>query len=121
MFFRGRQAEASIWRRFRSAADAFTFSADDVHFSAHVVANAERVVDLFHSLTDGESIGTDADMSVTRANEHLRFVSSQCDAGFSAARNNDDRLSGAPSIASREDRRIAARFAKARGDVRDHW
>jgi hypothetical protein len=52
MFFRGRQAEASIWRRFRVAADAFTFTSEDGVHSCHVVANAERVVDLFHSLTE---------------------------------------------------------------------
>jgi hypothetical protein len=52
MFFRGRHAEASIWRRFRASADGFTFSSEDGYFSAHVVANAERVVDLFHSLTE---------------------------------------------------------------------
>jgi hypothetical protein len=33
-------------------ADGFTFTSGDGHFSAHVVANAERVVDLFHSLTE---------------------------------------------------------------------
>src|SRR5438874_3953415 len=52
MFFRGRHAEASIWRRFRASADGFTFGSEDGYFSAHVVANAERVVDLFHSLTE---------------------------------------------------------------------
>ena len=52
MFFRGRQAEATIWQRFRSSADGFTFASQDGYFSAHVVANAERVVDLFHALTE---------------------------------------------------------------------
>ena len=52
MFFRGRQAEASIWRRFRASADGFTFASDEGVYSAHVVANAERIVDLFHSLTE---------------------------------------------------------------------
>jgi hypothetical protein len=52
MLFRGRQAEASIWRRFRTGADGFTFTSEDGVFSAHVVANAERVVDLFYSLTE---------------------------------------------------------------------
>jgi hypothetical protein len=50
MLFRGRQPEASIWRRFRTAADGFTFAQEDDHFAAHVVANAERVVDLFYAL-----------------------------------------------------------------------
>jgi hypothetical protein len=52
MLFRGKQPEASIWRRFRASSDGFTFHEEDGHFTAHVVANAERVVDLFWSLTD---------------------------------------------------------------------
>src|SRR5215467_12068995 len=52
MFFRGRQPEASIWRRFRVAGDGFTFAHEDDHYTAHIVANAERVVDLFYNLTD---------------------------------------------------------------------
>ncbi len=52
MFFRGRQPETSIWRRFRSAADGFQFTEDGDLFTAHVVANAERVVDLFHVLLE---------------------------------------------------------------------
>lgn len=52
MFFRGRQAEVSIWQRFRSSADGFTFASQDGYYSAHIVANAERVVDLFHSLAE---------------------------------------------------------------------
>ena len=51
MFFRGRQPETSIWRRFRSGSDGFTFVKEDEYYAAHVVANAERVVDLFHVLT----------------------------------------------------------------------
>lgn len=52
MFFRGRHVETSIWRRFKVAADAFTFGKEDGYYSCHVVANAERVVDLFHSLSE---------------------------------------------------------------------
>ncbi len=52
MFFRGRQPETSIWRRFRSGLDGFTFEKDDGHYTAHVVANAERVVDLFYVLAE---------------------------------------------------------------------
>jgi hypothetical protein len=52
MLFRGRQPEASIWRRFRTSADGFTFSQEDDHFVAHVVANAERVVDLLYALSN---------------------------------------------------------------------
>ena len=52
MFFRGRQPEASIWRRFRVSADGFTFVQEEDLFTAHVVANAERVVDLFYNLAE---------------------------------------------------------------------
>src|SRR5437868_2936142 len=52
MFFRGRQPEASIWRRFRVSADGFTFVHEEDLYTAHVVANAERVVDLFYTLTE---------------------------------------------------------------------
>jgi hypothetical protein len=52
MLFRGRQPEASIWRRFRASNDGFTFSEEDGVYTAHVVANAERVVDLFWTLSE---------------------------------------------------------------------
>ena len=52
MLFRGRQPEASIWRRFRTSPDGFTFGQVDDHYAAHVVANAERVVDLFYVLCE---------------------------------------------------------------------
>ncbi|HJU88170.1 MAG TPA: hypothetical protein VJ672_02180 [Gemmatimonadaceae bacterium] len=52
MFFRGRQPETSIWKRFRTSADGFSFVKEEDYYAAHVVANAERVVDLFHSLLE---------------------------------------------------------------------
>src|SRR4051812_30807230 len=52
MFFRGRQPETSIWRRFRAGLDGFTFVKESDYFAAHVVANAERVVDLLHLLAE---------------------------------------------------------------------
>jgi hypothetical protein len=52
MLFRGKQPEASIWRRFRASSDGFTFSEDDGVYTAHVVANAERIVDLFWTLSE---------------------------------------------------------------------
>ena len=52
MFFRGRQPETSVWKRFRSAADGFTFAREDEYYAAHVVANAERIVDLFTALLE---------------------------------------------------------------------
>ena len=44
MLFRGRQPEASIWRRFRTSPDGFTFRRDGEVYEAHVVANAELAV-----------------------------------------------------------------------------
>jgi hypothetical protein len=52
MFFRGRQPETSIWRRFRTSADGFSFVKEEDYYAAHIVANAERVVDLFHALLE---------------------------------------------------------------------
>jgi len=52
MFFRGRQPEASIWRRFRTGVDGFTFLHEGDYYAAHVVANAERVTDLFYALSE---------------------------------------------------------------------
>lgn len=59
MFFRGRTPEASIWRRFRASADGFTFTQETEYYSAHVVANAERVVDLFYTLAEQLSPAVD--------------------------------------------------------------
>ncbi len=62
MLFRGKQPEASIWRRFRASTDGFTFEEKDGVFTAHIVANAERVVDLFWTLT--ELLGPAVDLHV---------------------------------------------------------
>jgi hypothetical protein len=59
MFFRGRTPEASIWRRFRASADGFTFTQEHDYYAAHVVANAERVVDLFYTLCEQLSPAVD--------------------------------------------------------------
>src|SRR5580704_11603061 len=42
MFFRGRQPDTSIWKRFRTGLDGFTFLKEPDYYSAHVVANAWR-------------------------------------------------------------------------------
>jgi hypothetical protein len=52
MFFRGRQPETSIWKRFRTAVDGFTFANEGEYYSAHLVTSAERVVDLFQALLE---------------------------------------------------------------------
>lgn len=50
--FRGRQPASSVWQRFRSGVDTFTFREDDGYYAAHVVASAERILDLFYSLSE---------------------------------------------------------------------
>ena len=52
MLFRGRNPEISVWRRFRSGVDGFTFDKEGDHYEAYVGANAERVVDLFYTLSE---------------------------------------------------------------------
>ncbi len=52
MLFRGRQPAASVWRRFRSGADEFTFAEADGYYEARVATNAERAVDLLYVLTE---------------------------------------------------------------------
>ncbi|CAN5347847.1 hypothetical protein BH23GEM2_BH23GEM2_08230 [soil metagenome] len=52
MLFRTRQDESTVWRRFRSGSDGFTFTQEADHYEAHVAATAERVVDLFRSLSE---------------------------------------------------------------------
>lgn len=41
-----------MWRRFRAGTDGFSFIHEDQYYAAQVAANAERVVDLFHALTE---------------------------------------------------------------------
>lgn len=52
MFFRGQEAEVTVWQRFKSDVDGFTFDLEDGYYTSRVEANSERVVDLFHSLTE---------------------------------------------------------------------
>ena len=52
MLFRGRQPAATVWRRFRSGVDEFTFVGADGHYEARVAANAERAVDLLYVLAE---------------------------------------------------------------------
>lgn len=41
-----------MWRKFRSGMDGFTFEKPGEYYEAFIGANAERVVDLFHALSD---------------------------------------------------------------------
>jgi hypothetical protein len=52
MIFRGKARDASVWRRFRTSADGFTFIREDDLWIAHVVATAERVADLFYVVSE---------------------------------------------------------------------
>lgn len=52
MLFRGRNPDATVWKRFRSGVDGFTFTKEGEHYEAYVGANAERVVDLFYTLSE---------------------------------------------------------------------
>ena len=72
MFFRGKQPEGSVWKRFRTSADGFTFLDENDHYTAHVVANAERVVDLFHALTEHLPPAVDVAIEDSRAGRTLK-------------------------------------------------
>ncbi len=63
MIFRGRQPASVVWRRFRSGLDGFSFSREGEIHCAHVVANAERVMDLLHALSS--HLPPAVDMSLT--------------------------------------------------------
>ena len=52
MLFRGRNPDITVWKRFRSGVDGFTFEKEGDHYEAYVGANAERVVDLFYTLSE---------------------------------------------------------------------
>jgi hypothetical protein len=69
MFFRGKQAEVSIWQRFRVSPDSFAFKSDNGVYSARVAANAERVVNLFHSLTENMSPAVDVAIEDLRSGQ----------------------------------------------------
>jgi hypothetical protein len=52
MLFRGRNPDVTVWKRFRSGTDGFTFTKNGEYYEAYVAANAERVVDLFYTLSE---------------------------------------------------------------------
>jgi hypothetical protein len=72
MLFRGKQPEASIWRRFRTSPDGFTFRRDGDVFEAHVVANAERAVDLCYALSEHLTPAVDVVMEDLRSGRMWR-------------------------------------------------
>src|SRR5450759_3222496 len=52
MLFRSATPDSTVWKRFRSGHDGFTFTRTGDIYEAKVVANAERVVDLFYTLSE---------------------------------------------------------------------
>jgi len=52
MLFRSSTPDSTVWKRFRSGQDGFTFTRTGDIYEAKVVANAERVVDLFYTLSE---------------------------------------------------------------------
>jgi len=52
MLFRGKDPDITVWKRFRSGTDGFTFVQNGEFFEAYIAANAERVVDLFYTLSE---------------------------------------------------------------------
>jgi hypothetical protein len=50
--FRTKTPDSTVWKRFRSGHDGFTFTRTGDIYEAKVVANAERVVDLFYTLSE---------------------------------------------------------------------
>jgi hypothetical protein len=66
MLFRGRNPDITVWKRFRSGVDGFTFEKNGDHYEAYVAANAERVVDLFHTLSEQLAPAIDCAMADLR-------------------------------------------------------
>lgn len=74
MLFRGRQPAPSVWRRFRSGTDDFTFTRVGDHYEARVAANAERVVDLLHALCEQLPPAVDVAIEDVRSGRAWRGV-----------------------------------------------
>ncbi len=53
MIFRTREQPVTVWKRFRSGSDGFTFEQHEGGvFEAHIATNAERAVDLLYVLSE---------------------------------------------------------------------
>ncbi len=52
MLFRYKRPDSTVWKRFRSGQDGFTFFRNGDIYEAKVGANAERVVDLFYTISE---------------------------------------------------------------------
>lgn len=70
MIFRGRVEQGTVWRRFRSGTDGFTFEqTPDGSFEAHVAANAERAVDLLYVLSENLPPAVDVTLTDRRVQQ----------------------------------------------------
>src|SRR6266404_1580128 len=67
MLFRSRTPDSTVWKRFRSGQDRFTFTRTGDIYEAKVVANAERVVDLFYTLSELMAPAVDVYISDARS------------------------------------------------------
>ena len=65
--FRTKTADSTVWKRFRSGQDGFTFTRTGDIYEAKVVANAERVVDLFYTLSELMAPAVDVHMHDARS------------------------------------------------------
>ena len=68
MFFRGRLPEQSIWKRFRTGTDGFTFLQESDYYQAHVVAinrsDERRIVPLDWEDAPAVALATGPDVAV---------------------------------------------------------
>jgi hypothetical protein len=67
MLFRSRNPDITVWKRFRSGVDGFTFEKVGENYEAYIAANAERVVDLFHALSEQLDPAVDVALSDLRS------------------------------------------------------
>ncbi len=74
MLFRGRQPASAVWRRFRSGVDDFTFVQEEGLCEARVAANAERVVELLHALSEYLPPAVDVALEDVRTGRRWRGV-----------------------------------------------
>ncbi len=74
VFIRGPHPEASIWRHFRGEGDGFTFGEREGVSEAMVMANADRIVELFLALAEHLPPAVTVEMHDVRAQLHWRHL-----------------------------------------------
>ncbi len=72
VFIRGPHPEASIWRHFRGEGDGFTFGEREGVSEAMVMANADRIVELFLALAEHLPPAVTVELHDVRAQLHWR-------------------------------------------------